>query len=65
MKFSNVLDVEVKEAIYRSFIHANFNYCPVVWLLSNEGNLKKLSKLQYRALKFVYIMIITLAMKIC
>ena len=54
MRLCNALDTEVKEIIYKSFIHSNFNYCPAVWLICSESNLDKLSKLQYRALKFVY-----------
>jgi len=54
MRLCNVLDTEVKVAIYKSFIQSNFNYCPVIWLICGETNLSKLAKLQYRALKFVY-----------
>lgn len=54
MRLCYVLETEVKESIYKSFIHSNFNYCPVVWLLCSESNVSKLAKLQYRALKFVY-----------
>ena len=53
MRLCNVLDTEVKEAIYKSFIHCNFSYCPVIWLLCSNYNIKRLEKLQFRALKFV------------
>jgi phosphohistidine swiveling domain-containing protein len=54
MRLCNVLDTEVKETIYRSFIQSNFNYCPAVWLICSESNISKLAKVQFRALKFVY-----------
>ena len=54
MRLCNVLETNVKQDIYRSFIKSNFNYCPIIWIVSNIKNLKKLEKIQYRALKFVF-----------
>ena len=54
MRLSNVLDVNVKESMYKTFIKSTFNYCPVVWMMCSKGNLVKLEKLQCRALRFVY-----------
>ena len=39
--------------VYKSFISANFNYCPIVWLFCGKTNLNKLEKLQERALATV------------
>ena len=39
--------------IYNSYINSNFNYCSVVWMLSNKTNLKKLENTNKRALRFV------------
>ena len=47
MRLCNLLDTDVKEAIYKSFIRSNFDYCPVVWFICSESNLAKSSKLQY------------------
>ena len=33
---------------------ANFNYCPLVWMFSSASSLKKIEKLQKRALRFLY-----------
>ena len=32
---------------------ANFNNCPLVWMLSNASSLKKIENLQKRALRFL------------
>ena len=32
---------------------ASFNYCPLVWMLSNASSLKKIENLQKRALRFL------------
>ena len=32
---------------------ANFNHCPLVWMLSNASLLKKIENLQKRALRFL------------
>ena len=41
-------------SVYKSFINANFNYCPIVWMFCGKTNLNKLEKLQERALATVY-----------
>ena len=33
---------------------SNFNYCPLIWHFFDEGNSKKLEKIQKRALRFIY-----------
>ena len=40
--------------LYKSFILCNFNYCPAVWHQCGITNTRRLEKVQYRALKFVY-----------
>ena len=40
--------------IYYSFILSNFNYCPVTWHFCSEKILKKIKKIQERALRFIY-----------
>ena len=48
------LDEPGRINVYRSFISANFNYCPVVWMFCGKKNSTKLEKLQERALRFVF-----------
>jgi hypothetical protein len=47
-------DIKVKILLYKSFVLSNFNYCCAVWHLCGATNTKKLERLQYRALKFIY-----------
>ena len=53
MRLSHCLDKETKLLLYNSFILANYEYCPSVWSLCNKTLLKKLCKIQCRALRFV------------
>ena len=48
------LQIPVKLLLYKSFVMSYFSYCPVVWHHCGSGNTKKLEKIQFRALKFVY-----------
>ena len=54
MRLHGVLDLKSREAIYKSFISANFDYCPVAWMFINKGDILRLEKVQERALRFVY-----------
>ena len=51
---SNFLNEQCRMNVYKSFISANFNYCPIVWLFCGKTNLNKLEKLQERALATVF-----------
>ena len=54
MRLINKLDFDVRKTIYTSFLKSTFSYCPVVWMFCGQGNIKKLERIQYRALKFVF-----------
>ena len=54
MRLSKVLDISVKENIFSSFIKSTFSYCPLVWMFCGHRNIRKLDRLQHRALRFVY-----------
>ena len=54
MRLSTIIGMEVKLSIYRAFILSNFNYCPVVWMLCGQGNIKKMEHIQLKALCFVF-----------
>ena len=41
--------------VYKSFVSANFNYCPVVWMFCGKTNLGKLERLQERALSMIFL----------
>ena len=43
-----------KLSIFHTFILSNFNFCPLTWHFSSDGNTKKMGKVQERALRFVY-----------
>jgi hypothetical protein len=43
-----------KLTIFHTFIHSNFNFCPLAWHFFTNKNSKKLEKVQERALRFVY-----------
>ena len=51
---SKFLTQDSRKSIYRSFIAANFNYCPISWVFWGKKNTSKLEKLQERALRLVF-----------
>jgi hypothetical protein len=53
MRLSNLLDQNTKLLLYNAFISANYEYCSIIWSLCNKNLLKKLCKIQHRALRFV------------
>ena len=40
--------------LMQTFILSYFTFCSVIWHYCSMGNLRKVEKLQYKALKFVY-----------
>ena len=47
------LGLKEKEVLVNSFIYSNFNYCPLVWMLSHKKSLDKIESLHKRALRFL------------
>ena len=47
------LGLKEKEVLVNSFIHSNFNYCPLVWMLSHKKSPDKTESLHKRALRFL------------
>ena len=43
-----------KEVLVNSFVLSNFNYCPLVWHFCSSKSLKKIEKIQERALRILY-----------
>ena len=48
------LNQKEKTILIESFIMANFNYCPLVWLFCNSQSNIKQERIQKRALRFLY-----------
>ena len=48
------LSQEAKQVLIQSFIMANFNYCPLVWLFCSKKLQDKQESIQKRALRFLY-----------
>jgi len=51
---SRLLNMKAKKKVFNSFIRANLNYCPLVWVNRNKTDLARLEKVQERALRLVY-----------
>ena len=43
-----------KEVLLNSFVLSNFNYCRLVWHFCSSKSLKKIKKIQERALRILY-----------
>ena len=48
------LDFKSRMTIYKSFILANFNYCPLVRMFVNKTDFDIIEKVQERALRFIH-----------
>ena len=48
------LNTESKRVLIESFIMANFNYCPLVWMFCSAKLKQKQENIQKRALRFLY-----------
>ena len=53
-RISKFLTQDSRKLIYRSFIAANFNYCPISWMFCGNKNTSMLEKLQERAHRLVF-----------
>ena len=49
-----IITQDSRKSIYRAFIAASFNYCPISWIFCGKKNTTKLEKLQERALRLVF-----------
>ena len=50
IRLKKFMNFEEKKILINSYFMANFNYCPLVWMLSNASSLKKIENLQKRFL---------------
>ena len=53
IRLRRFLRIEEREALTQSFVLSNFNYGPLVWMLSSVKSLNKIENLQKRALRFM------------
>jgi len=49
-----LLNQQTKKILIESFIKANFNYCPLIWLFCDKRSKKNQEKIQKKALSFLY-----------
>ena len=53
IRLKNFMNFEEKKMLINSYFMTNFNYCPLVWMLSNTSSLKKMENLKKKALRFL------------
>ena len=53
IRLKKFMNFEETNILINSYFMANFNYCLLVWMLSNASSLKKIENLQKRALRFL------------
>ena len=51
---SRLLNTRSKLKVFNSFVRANLNYCPLVWINRNKTDLARLEKVQERAIRLVF-----------
>ncbi len=51
---SKLLNTKTKLMIFYSFIQANLNYCPLIWINRNRTDMKRIENVQKCALRIVY-----------
>ena len=52
-RLRNAVSDKSKEILIQSFIYANFNYCPLVWHFCQPSSIRKIEKIQERALRLL------------
>ena len=53
-RFKKIFREKEKHVIFNTFIMSNFNYCPVVWNFCGTVQMRKMEKIQERALRFEF-----------
>ena len=48
------MTLEEKEIVMNSFFNAQFNYCPLIWMLHSRKNNNKIKHLHERCLRLIY-----------
>ena len=53
VRLKRFLGTEERKVLINSFVLSNFNYCPLVWMLTNAKSVHKIEAIQKRALHFM------------
>ena len=53
VRLKRFLGNEERKVLINSFVLSNFNYCPLVWMLTNAKSVHKIEAIQKRALRKV------------
>ena len=53
-RLSNVLNKEAKYQLFNTFVLSHFNFCSVVWHFCTMSDLRKIEKVQKRALRIIF-----------
>ncbi len=48
-RHSKLLNTKTKVLIFHSFIHANLNYCPLIWINRNRTDMKRIEHVHKRS----------------
>ena len=52
--YNKYINFEVKKALLESFVQSNFNYCPLVWMLTSPKSMRKIENIQERVLQLLF-----------
>ena len=52
-RFKNLLGTKEKMTLFKAFIVSIFNFCPTAWMFCSINSIRKMEKIQERALRFV------------
>ena len=52
-RLKRFLGNEERKVFINSFVLSNFNYCPLIWILTNAKSVRKIEAIQKRALRFM------------
>ena len=53
VRLKRFLGNEERKVLINSFVLSNFNYCPLVWMLTNAKSVHKIEAIQKRVLRFM------------
>ena len=53
-RIQKYMGLKKKEVLLNSFVLCNCNYCPLVWHFYSSKSLKKIEKIQERAIRILY-----------
>ena len=52
-RINRFIDCEETKILTQSFVHSNFNYCPLAWTLCNPKSMRKIELIQKRVLRIL------------